>query len=584
MSNDVTIRVRVKQDARDGFAAVGKEAEAEGQRSGEKFTTRFGHVMGRMAQLIQEPIRRASSTIGEHMGDQTGRSFVTRLGTSISSQASKLVEMGRNIGRTTGNSITTEISDSVVRGYRDANGRLRDERGRFVSGAGSTGTSSSRGGRGGEGGKGGDATLDRQSWLAKALTWGKDAASGFATSFLSSIGTLLSPGNILAAIGIAGISYVVAPVLAATITSGILLALGGGAIALGVVAAFKDPRIQAAGNELKTRVGKLFEKFGEPFKGPTANFLEKLNQFITSMIPNFEHLGKVLGPVADKLGSGIIGMLQNMMPGLIDGIEGAAPIIETLAKRLPDIGQALGDFFREMGEHGPQAAVFFNDMITFLVKIIGWIGRVIGFFTSLYAGVRSFVTDSTKLILAFAQIVINWFGKILESAVIAFSWIPGLGGKLKTAQAAFAAARKDINGELAKIKDKTVTIRMRTFGLAAANAAAGVAAQLSALGYQSGGIVGQLPSIGQAASGGIRSGLTLVGERGPELANLAPGSRVHSNEDSRRIAMAGADDGGGWVEARWIGGESGLIREIMNSIQLRVARSFGGSVQGAMGR
>ena len=41
--------------------------------------------------------------------------------------------------------------------------------------------------------------------------------------------------------------------------------------------------------------------------------------------------------------------------------------------------------------------------------------------------------------------------------------------------------------------------------------------------------------VGAAASGGIRSNLTWVGEQGPELVNLAPGSRVWSNPDSRRM-------------------------------------------------
>jgi hypothetical protein len=49
---------------------------------------------------------------------------------------------------------------------------------------------------------------------------------------------------------------------------------------------------------------------------------------------------------------------------------------------------------------------------------------------------------------------------------------------------------------------------------------------------ESGGIVGM------AASGGIRSGLTWVGEHGPELADLPVGSRVWSNPDSRRKAQA----------------------------------------------
>ena len=45
-----------------------------------------------------------------------------------------------------------------------------------------------------------------------------------------------------------------------------------------------------------------------------------------------------------------------------------------------------------------------------------------------------------------------------------------------------------------------------------------------------GGIVGSF-----AASGGVRSGLTQVGEQGPELLDLPAGARVWSNPDSRRM-------------------------------------------------
>ncbi|MFI2426501.1 hypothetical protein ACH5A7_20795 [Streptomyces sp. NPDC018955] len=43
--------------------------------------------------------------------------------------------------------------------------------------------------------------------------------------------------------------------------------------------------------------------------------------------------------------------------------------------------------------------------------------------------------------------------------------------------------------------------------------------------------------VGMAASGGIRSNLTWVGERGPELLDLPPGARVWSNPDSKRLAQ-----------------------------------------------
>ena len=44
--------------------------------------------------------------------------------------------------------------------------------------------------------------------------------------------------------------------------------------------------------------------------------------------------------------------------------------------------------------------------------------------------------------------------------------------------------------------------------------------------------------VGAAASGGLRSNLTWVGEQGPELLDLPAGSRVWSNPDSRRMAAA----------------------------------------------
>lgn len=587
-NNDVIIRVRVRQDVKDGFGAVGKEAEAEGERAGQRFTSRFGGVMTRMAALISDPIKRAGQQIGERMGEHTGTSFVQRLATSITTVRSKLTEIGRNIGRTTGDSISREVTESIVRGARDADVRVREVI-RASGGAGGRGGDSTSGSRsgglgrnGGRGGDGGKATvdIDKQSFLARMADLGKSGAAALWGTLSSNLLVLLGGGALLAII-----PGIVAPIAAAVVT-GVGLALSGGAIALGVIAALKDPRIQGAVGELKTRLSGLFAEFGKPFLGPLENFLvgpegkSGLVGFIKEITPNFQHLAGVLGPVADKLGAGIIGMLQNMMPGLIDGMENLAPVVEVLAKRLPDIGQALGDFFREMGEHGDDAAIFFNDIITVVLKVIDVVGKLIGFFAGLYGGVRRFAHDATKLILAFVEIVINWFGKLLGAATLAFGWIPGLGGKLRTAQAAFRDARVNINGELSKIKNKTVTIRIKTMGLAMANAAIGVAERIAAMQNAHGGITG---SIGQAASGGIRGGLTWVGERGPELMNVAPGSRVYSNGDSKRMAGGGGDDSQfvGIVQVQRTG--DSMLDEIFKGIQIRIERRYQGSAQKAFG-
>jgi hypothetical protein len=58
----------------------------------------------------------------------------------------------------------------------------------------------------------------------------------------------------------------------------------------------------------------------------------------------------------------------------------------------------------------------------------------------------------------------------------------------------------------------------------------------------SGGIVGG--GVGTAATGGARASFTWVGEHGPELLDLAPGTRVHSNPDSMAMAAAAAGGSG----------------------------------------
>ncbi|MFE2329919.1 hypothetical protein ACFXD5_39470, partial [Streptomyces sp. NPDC059385] len=94
--------------------------------------------------------------------------------------------------------------------------------------------------------------------------------------------------------------------------------------------------------------------------------------------------------------------------------------------------------------------------------------------------------------------------------------------------------------------------------------------------YAHGGVIG-------AAGGGPRSRLTLVGEQGPELVDLAPGSRVRSNPDSKRIA-AGMAGGGGEqrivLEFRSSGSprDDYLVEEVRKAVSAR-----GGDVQLVLG-
>jgi hypothetical protein len=100
--------------------------------------------------------------------------------------------------------------------------------------------------------------------------------------------------------------------------------------------------------------------------------------------------------------------------------------------------------------------------------------------------------------------------------------------------------------------------------------------------YAHGGIVGA------AASGGARSNLTMVGERGWELMDLQPGTRVYSHEDSmRQVADMARSSGGGGRQVLEVrpapGFDSQIMRVFLEMIEvaLRTDPAFAGAIAGA---
>lgn len=149
-------------------------------------------------------------------------------------------------------------------------------------------------------------------------------------------------------------------------------------------------------------------------------------------------------------------------------------------------------------------------------------------------------------------------------------------GQVRRAQVAAKTAK--IKGDTSGFWSSVHSIAGRVVASAYVNLKAMGGKLADMLGFAHGGIVGQ------AATGGVRSRLTLVGERGPELVNLAPGSRVHSNDDTRRMLAGGMGGHGGPLMFEVQGGESDFEKFMIAFIRKHVRIKGGGDVQRAFGR
>jgi hypothetical protein len=100
-------------------------------------------------------------------------------------------------------------------------------------------------------------------------------------------------------------------------------------------------------------------------------------------------------------------------------------------------------------------------------------------------------------------------------------------------------------------------------------------------------------NIGGLASGGIKGaangqtsgGLTWVGERGPELADLGAGSRVWSAGDSARMAKQGGDGGAlQLIVSAAPGSSEDLVMALVTALRFDVSRKGSGNVQKHLGQ
>ncbi len=555
MANEVTIIVKAKNETKAAFAEARKDAE--------KLGTDMGDVIGK--KITENIVKR----------------------TIVTTQDSD------KVGETLGESIGRRIRDRITEHVKVAFERIKIDRAKIdvdvdeknkTDGAHSGGTSRER--------VKVDVDVDessRRSFLQRLADMGKQAGQNIREAIGNGISTAFSGDVISMAVkGLIGaiLVSVGAPVIGAAFVGALLAARGGGVLAAGIASAFKDPRIIAGATGVKNKLSKVFEEFGKPFRGPLEDFLVGFSNFLDKAAPQFKVIADTFAPVVAALGTGFIGLLQNALPGVVDAIIASAPFFEMLAKHMPAIGQMLGDFFRNIGEHGPEATQFFSDLLKFIEMIIPAIAQLMGMFANAYSRLRALVKAiadfanhvRNTILVVVGAIQILWrrvTSSISSSLSSAYGRVVGIFSAIVefigAAVGAIGAYIGRIRGWLASLKSKTITISIRQVISTIGNLIGGV------LGNAHGGVVG-------AATGGIHGGLRLVGEAGPELVQLPPGSRVHPTGATQRM-MGGGGQGGSRQEVVLgfrRGADTPLIRAIMEGLRAEI-RGEGGNVQNVLG-
>lgn len=355
--------------------------------------------------------------------------------------------------------------------------------------------------------------------------------------------------------------------------------------------------------------------------------------------------------------SAFLTILSKLPTGVLTAIVAAAPFVLVLAKGIQLVAAATKAWaavqviLDAAMDANPIVLIVAGIALLVAALVIAWEKSatfrdiVIEVFSVLGRVVLTFAEIFLTEMHAITNIFLDTVGLIIHGAADAFGWVPGVGGKLKSAAAAFDGFKGDVNnvfnaahnkiegwktdlanlpktvklkGDItdltsklnnakAQLKDPNLTATRRAAIQANINqlesAIASARGQLNAINgktvyteivtTQSYRVVGaarfaNLPghaaggAVGAAATGGARNGLVMVGEHGRELVRLPAGSTVHSNSDTE--SMMGSGSGSRVIQLEVSGGGSQLEQVLAEFIRQFVRIKGGGNVQAAFGR
>lgn len=387
--------------------------------------------------------------------------------------------------------------------------------------------------------------------------------------------------------------------------SGILVTgLGLAFVGIAGVSAAMSKSVQKNWSSTLAHLKKLFKGVGEPLIPVLNRAIDRIDRMATGLAPGFKRAIAETAGATDKFIQSLISGFESFgkaaFKPVMDAWNVFAPMFgEQWNEFMRELGQSFGDMANLVKEHPTEIAAALQgvfEILEFLIDTITFFGKV-WVFTMQNGGEA--VGYLLQVVRGMLIIVLGAFDGIISGAAKAFGWIPGVGDKLKTANRNFdefknnvindleAAANKaygwdnalnqanrkrtltaDISSWQAKLRSARAALRKTTNQKARAKLKADISdlqakirsarAQLNALNGKTattyiktvavGGKYGnkQQPlatgGISRAATGGARNNMTLVGEQGPELVNLSPGTHVRSASDTRRLLGGG---GGG---------------------------------------
>ncbi len=220
--------------------------------------------------------------------------------------------------------------------------------------------------------------LDRRRSGIKGL--GDDLAAGARGLGSALTGGVSGIASLGPGLGVAAAAA--APLIGAAVTEGIMLGVGGAALAVGIAGAFRSSDVKAAWSEFAETGATVLEAAGQQFRAPLVGAFDDADQRLRNL-----DVAGAIAPLADTVGpleQGLMGLAERAMPGIRTAAEAAVRPIEVLADELPDVGGAISDMLSAASVGAGGAAAAMQDLLTAAEGAVVSVGAIAGGLGKIY--------------------------------------------------------------------------------------------------------------------------------------------------------------------------------------------------------
>jgi hypothetical protein len=139
--------------------------------------------------------------------------------------------------------------------------------------------------------------------------------------------------------------------LGAGIGGVLLLGIGLAGIGAGIAGQIKNPQVAAAAGQLADVVGAGFQHATASFGGPLTDVIKAATAEWHKLELGVQTTFEDLAPEVTMLGAGLLGFVDQLVPGLERAAVAARPLIDTFSAQLPEIGAEFASLLSTMADN-----------------------------------------------------------------------------------------------------------------------------------------------------------------------------------------------------------------------------------------